>query len=960
MKSKSARWIGLLLLLSFVSVVRAKEGVDESTTPSATQTVKAEPIQFTEETLSNGLHVIYAPLHNAPVVHVRVLYHVGSRDERPDRQGFAHMFEHMMFRGSAHVAPEEHMKRIGEVGGISNAFTSFDDTVYVNTIPSEYMNMALWLEADRMSSFKVSDEIFRTERKVVAEEWRMRHNQPYGDLFEIFLKNAFHVHPYRWTPIGNMDELKMARSSDLQNFFNTYYVPNNATLVIAGDFKPEQAKALVRRYFGWIPRAADPSRAQIKQEPAQTKAREVQVSEAVPLTAITIGYHIPAYSSDDHYALSALVEIMSGGDSGRLEQLLVNNDKPLCVNVQSMHWQPQDQGMFGVSATVLRGKDPQQVEKILVDAVADVVKNGVTPAELDKAKNILKKSLIEGRETAEDLASQLGDAYLFAHDTDRVNTDLGKIESLTPADLQKVAAKYLLPEKSTTLIVKPSILAAADRREASTKATAVQEAPVQPSTAPVTPRLADVPFPKNYPTTAPTATPLPNPKFAKGTESTIDGVKVIVMSDTRLPLVNWSLTMRRGSQSDPKGKEGTAWLTAEMLRRGVEGMSFDQLTRDLDSRAISISVGDNGDNTRLNGSATVDQLDHAIERSRQILLTPTFPADEFAKLKEQSINSLVASQESPTTVARNDLTTALWGDTPLGRYATPQSVKTISLDDVKQFYRTYYRPNGAILVLSGDVTVQQGQELAKKLLSGWKPAAALPEVKIELPERSSQRRIILVDRPEGKQATVRMAIPAYDIHSDEQFACSVANQILTAGIDSRLGKYVRAKKGLAYSVYGVFQPNRQAGAFMGGTDTAIESTADAVEAMFKVFDDMRKANVSDSELAEAKSRVKGSMVMQEQTIDQQAGYRVEGILNGYPIDYYDQYPARVGEVTAKQVRAVVDKYVKEGEMTIVVVAPAAGVQVQLERLGKVQVVPMPAKRTHAAQSAGEKAMKKAA
>src|SRR5215213_4611933 len=211
------------------------------------QQSKQEQIEFTEETLDNGLHVIYAPLHQAPVVHVRVLYHVGSRDERPDRQGFAHMFEHMMFRGSAHVAPEEHMKRIGTVGGISNAFTSFDQTVYVNTVPAQYLDMALWLEADRMASFKVSDQIFQTERKVVAEEWRIRQNRPYGSMFEDFLKNAFTKHSYRWTPIGDMDQLRQATSNELQEFFNTYYLPNNATLVIAGDIDVEQAKPLVRQ-----------------------------------------------------------------------------------------------------------------------------------------------------------------------------------------------------------------------------------------------------------------------------------------------------------------------------------------------------------------------------------------------------------------------------------------------------------------------------------------------------------------------------------------------------------------------------------------------------------------------------------------------------------------------------------------------------------------------------------------
>src|SRR5215217_6165749 len=215
------------------------------------------PIEFEEETLENGLRVIYAPLRQAPVVHVRVLYHVGSRDERADRQGFAHMFEHMMFRGSAHVKPEEHMKLIGVVGGNSNAFTSFDQTVYVNTIPSNHLEMALYLEADRMSSFKVDENIYKTERKVVAEEWRIRQNRPYGTLYEDFLKNVFTTHSYRWTPIGNMDHLKAAAVNELQDFFNTYYLPNNAVLVVAGDIDVPSTREMVKKYYGWIPRGPE-------------------------------------------------------------------------------------------------------------------------------------------------------------------------------------------------------------------------------------------------------------------------------------------------------------------------------------------------------------------------------------------------------------------------------------------------------------------------------------------------------------------------------------------------------------------------------------------------------------------------------------------------------------------------------------------------------------------------------
>jgi zinc protease len=624
----------------------------------------------------------------------------------------------------------------------------------------------------------------------------------------------------------------------------------------------------------------------------------------------------------------------------------------MCVNADAAHFPLENSGIFGVMGVTMAGKDADKVRELLEQAVADVVKNGVTPDELDKAKTNVRYQLIQGRKTATDLAAQLAEEAVKGGDANRVNIALAKVEALTPADVQKVAAKYLVAGHETALITKPSLMAAVDQAVAASQAAAVKDAPVAASTAPIAPRVTE--FPKDYPTTAPSADPKKAPEFAKGTESDIDGVKVIVMPDHRLPLVDWSVTMRRGSQSDPVGKEGLAWLTAEMLRRGVKGMNFEALTKDLDSRAISIGVGDGGDVTRLNGSAMTDQLDHAIERSRQILMEPTFPADEFSKLKEQSINNLQVEQESPGTVAGNDLTRALYGESPIGRYATPASLKSVTLDDVKAFYAANYRPNDAVVIVCGDVTVERGRELAKKLIEGWKPGE-LAKVEIDLPPVASKRKIILVDRPQGKQATVRMGIRAFDLHSDEKYPGSIASQVLSSGIESRLGRYVRAEKGLAYGVTGVFRPNRQAGAFIGSTDTAIESTAAAVQAMFEVFDKMRKEDVTPAELAEAKMRVAGRMVMDVQTIGQQAGYRVDGILNGYPIDYYDKYPARVAEVTPAQIRDVMNKYVKDDAMTIVVVAPAKLVRAQLEKLGEVEVVPMPAQREAAATQPAKKA-----
>jgi zinc protease len=564
--------------------------------------------------------------------------------------------------------------------------------------------------------------------------------------------------------------------------------------------------------------------------------------------------------------------------------------------------------------------------------------------------------LVQARETATDLAEQLGEEALMTGDPNRVNTDPQRMEAVTLADIQRVAREYLESSRSTTLRVKPDPLGK-DARSATTQASI--DLTVIPPSKPVTPR--DVVFPKDWPAHAPIPTVAVKAHFAKGKETMIGNVQVIVMPDSRLPLVSWSMTTRQGSFEDPKGKEGLSSLTDSMLRRGSADMTYAQLAEDLESRAITIEISDGGDYSRLTGSCTTPELDHAMLRTRQLLDQPTFPESEFAKLKEQTQSELELSQENPTSVAGEDLDSAIWGDTPMGRHATPASVASITLDDVKRAYGRNFAVDFGILIFSGDITLEQGEKMAAELLEhrkfGHSSLAQNFHVEGTTP---SKRRIILVDRPSGRQSSVRIAIPAYDIRSEDKFAGSTAGQILSGGgIDSRLMRYVRAEKGLAYGVHGVFQPGRHGGAFVAGTETAVESTADAIEAIFKVFDDMRKADVEPSELAEAKTRVAGALLMGMQTIGQQASYRVDGILNDYPIDYYDNYPAAIGAITADQVKAVMNKYVDDTRMTIVVVAPADQVKDQLKRLGDIEVVPMPSKREGATTHPGSELLKPA-
>ncbi len=312
------------------------------------------------------------------------------------------------------------------------------------------------------------------------------------------------------------------------------------------------------------------------------------------------------------------------------------------------------------------------------------------------------------------------------------------------------------------------------------------------------------------------------------------------MTDHRLPIVNWAITTRMGGHATPPEKEGLASLTAEMVRRGPKGKTYDQFNEELDSHGITLEAMDGGDFTRLAGSCLTEVLPLGLQETKAILLTPAFDPAEFEKLKAQSLDSLRLELNTPSAIAGRELAHRLYGDSPLGRMETAQSLAGLTLEDVKKFHAAVYSAKDAILMISGDISVEDGQKAAAELLAGFS-ATDLPQVEYAIPAPPEKTHIVVVDFPPSKQAVIRLGVPAYSLRGDEKFAGTLAGQILSNGIDSRLGQYVRAEKGYVYGVDGQFSPGRQAGAFEGDTGTKFETTADTVEAMFKVFDDMKSA-----------------------------------------------------------------------------------------------------------------------
>jgi len=419
--------------------------------------VRPPKLNFTTHSLPNGMQLILLEDHEVPIINLQVWYHVGGKDERPGRTGFAHLFEHLMFKGSAHVPAEEFSRTIEAVGGFDNAETGDDTTNFYETFPSNYLERVLWLEADRMGSLNVSEENFKSEREVVKEERRVRiENQPYGFLQEDLRAAAFTVHGYHHTPIGSMEDLDKATIQDVRDFFNTFYKPNNATLVIVGDFDSAQALAWTNKYFDGIPASAKPIPRLDNPEPPQTAERVVKKSYSnTPLPAVVIGYKIPQRYAPDAYPLDLASNILAGGESSRLYQTMVYKQQ-IAVQAAGFGAFSENPNLFWAYAIMNQGHTAEEGEKSLV-AVLDGLKAEPPAArELEKAKNQEIAGFVLGRDTDEEKAVALASAAVIGKDPGLANTELEHYLTASPADIQRVAKEYFQATRSTVLIVTPA------------------------------------------------------------------------------------------------------------------------------------------------------------------------------------------------------------------------------------------------------------------------------------------------------------------------------------------------------------------------------------------------------------------------------------------------------------------------------------------------------------------------
>jgi zinc protease len=424
-------------------------------TAALSAAVRPPRLEYQLATLPNGLTVVMQEDHSTPIVHAQLWYHVGSRNEKAGRTGFAHLFEHLMFKGSKNVEPEGHTSTIASIGGQSNAYTQEDVTVFWETVPAQYLPLVLWLEADRMATLRIDKDTFANERDVVKEERRMRiDNQPFGRLSEIIFDQAFTVHPYKHPTIGSMTDLEAASVDDVRAFYNTYYVPENATLALVGDFDSAQALQLVTQYLGRVPKAERPVPRDIAKEPPSTREKRVTLPEPWPLATVVVAYHITFDGHPDSYPLHIASKVLSDGQSSRIYKKLVY-DQGIALAASGEANIIEDPNLFYAVAFVQPGHRPEEAIDGLIAEFDRLKAEPVSEHELQRAKNQFARDYILGRESNQQKAQQLAHAIVIHHDVKTADGEFEIFQNLTTADVQRVARTYFTPENRLVLTLVP-------------------------------------------------------------------------------------------------------------------------------------------------------------------------------------------------------------------------------------------------------------------------------------------------------------------------------------------------------------------------------------------------------------------------------------------------------------------------------------------------------------------------
>jgi zinc protease len=898
-----------------------------TTTVFAQNGDKLPKLNVTEFKLKNGLRVIMHVDKSTPIVTVNVWYHVGSKNEVVGRTGFAHLFEHMMFQGSKHY-DKDFFGPLQEAGANLNGSTNADRTNYYEVVPSNFLELALWLESDRMGYLldAMTQEKLDNQRDVVKNERRQRvDNQPYGLVSEKAAELSFPKdHPYNWTTIGSMEDLSAASLDDVKAFFRQYYVPNNASLVIAGDFDPKVAKKMVEKHFGGIPTGSIISR---PTPPLAKFDKEIRydMEDAVQLSRRTMIWHTIPQNSPDEAALDMLGRILSFGRGSRLSSNLVYG-KQLSLDAGAFHFTREIAGQFQISSTARPGKSLDEIEKEILLEIDKLKKEPPTADEMARALNGFESSYIFGLQTIQGKADALNNNLVFNGKADTFQSELDKYRKVTPADIQRVANAYLTANK---LVI--SVTPRPKGKDAPKMGTAATTAATKPAAKTEANDIDREKLGGRYVMPK----PAPNPTFALPMvekNKLSNGLEVWTVKQSELPIVSMNLVIKTGQTADPKGLTGLTQFTAGSLTGGTKTRSAVDISN-LGQTIGGVGAGSDWDSTNVGMSALTKNFDKALELFTDVLLNPTFPTEELEQQRRRSLIQLLQRKDNPNALAQIAYNKVLYGENhPYGLTTDESSIKAIKREDLVKFYETYYRPNNAVLVVTGDVDTKTLLLKLEKALAGWK-AAEVPAVNVPDVASANKAGIYIVDKPNAAQSVVTIGQVGVQRDNPDFIALQVMNSMLGGQFTSRINMNLREDKGYTYGARSGFSFRRGAGPFSASAEVQTFSTKESVVEFMKELNGIRGAiPVTQKELDYNKQSLIRSFPSRFETVGAIGGGLANLIPYGLDESYFNQYIQKVNAITLDDISRVANKYLQPDKMAIVIVGDKKVIEAKLKEM----------------------------
>ncbi|WP_313253403.1 pitrilysin family protein [Stenotrophomonas sp.] len=792
-------------------------------------------IPYDEFTLPNGLRVLVHTDRKAPIVAVNLWYHVGSKDEPAGRSGFAHLFEHLMFNGSEN-APGEYFTPFEAAGATDmNGTTNTDRTNYFENIPTTALDMALWMESDRMGHLlgAIDQKTLDEQRGVVQNEKRQGENQPYGQLREVVSRTMFPVgHPYHHTTIGSMNDLNAASLEDVKTWFRTWYGPNNTVLVLAGDIDVATAREKVARYFGDIP--ATPTMSQPKVDVAVLAQNgRTELEDKVPQVLVQRMWNVPQVGDKDADLLDLTSQVLGGSASSRLDERLVHRDK-LVDSVSTSNYGSQLAGNFSIRALVKQGVDPARVEAVIDEELQRLIKDGPTAEELARAQTDYRAGFIRGIERIGGFggkADALASCATFTGNPACFRESLATVASATPATVRAATAKWL-GNPSHTFVVKPG-----ERKplveEASAKPAPFQLPAVDAkytTTASNVDRKAGVPGVDSFPQ-------LVFPALQHATLK--NGSKVILAERHDTPVVNISYEFAGGYSSDHGGKLGTANFASQMLDEGsgeLNSLAFKARAEDLGAQ-LSAGAALDGSNAYL--SALTENLDASVQLFANMLRTPRFDQAEIDRVKGQWLSGIAQEKARPQTAALRVLPPLLYGaDHPYGMpftgSGTEASVAAISRQDLLNYQKQWLRPEQATVIVVGDTTLAEIVPVLDKHFGDWKGEGAAPaKVDVAQVARPTAPRVFLIDQPGAVQANIYAGELMPSTRDPGAVQLEMSNEVLGGSFTSRLNMNLREDKHWSYGARTVITSAQGQRPFLGIAPVQIDKTAESAAEMLR-------------------------------------------------------------------------------------------------------------------------------